>query len=267
MCIPLMWIQIHEITPTTHNFNLVRVVNKKRILHVEDDEDTLNLVRLLLSKKGYDVTSVTNGKDAIDRFKKEKFDLVLLDIMLPDTSGWEVYSKLKKISDSVRVLFLSVIPPSESILPDEGGRNIMDYITKPFDNEDLIMQVEKILEKKKRILHVDDDDDTCRLVREILERNNYRVVTASCGEECLEMLSKEDFDLILLDMILPDMSGWNLFHKIKKMPKEKPRTVFLSIIPLSEDQMSKFREHGILDYIQKPFNSEELISKINSILS
>jgi len=119
----------------------------KKILYVEDDADTRNLVRMILKSNGYDVVTAYNGREGLKKLGEDSIDLVILDIMLPDTSGWDIFQKIKKDpkNKDVKVAFLSVIPVSEERLDTLKKSGIEDYITKPFDNKDLIKRVGKIL--------------------------------------------------------------------------------------------------------------------------
>ena len=116
------------------------------LLYVEDDEDTFNAVKMLLETQGYEVQWAVNGKDALKLIAKENHSLVLLDIMLPDMSGWEILEEIHSQQPLQKVIFLSSIPISEErtkVLEREG---VMDYIMKPFDKDDLIMRVNKAIE-------------------------------------------------------------------------------------------------------------------------
>jgi DNA-binding response OmpR family regulator len=119
----------------------------KRILHVEDDEDTSNMVRMLLKTRGYDVLSAFNGAEGLKLLAENPVDLVLLDVMLPDTSGWDIFGKIKKNPENkdLKVAFLSVIPVSEERFAVFQKSGVSDYITKPFDNEDLLRRVKTML--------------------------------------------------------------------------------------------------------------------------
>jgi two-component system response regulator RegX3 len=115
----------------------------KRILYVEDNEDTTTAVKFLLEKAGYFVEIAMCGKDAL-LMAKEHFDLFLLDIMLPDMSGWDIFEKLKK-KDHAKFAFLSAIPVSNERMQELKKAGVSDYITKPFEKEDLIKRIKKII--------------------------------------------------------------------------------------------------------------------------
>jgi DNA-binding response OmpR family regulator len=117
----------------------------KKILYVEDHEDTARAVQTILSEVGFEVDIASTGKAAIKKAKKNQFDLILLDIMLPDMSGWDVFQALKKKIKNVKYVILSVIPvtPERKIELKKAG--ITEYIIKPFEKKNLIGIVRKVL--------------------------------------------------------------------------------------------------------------------------
>jgi DNA-binding response OmpR family regulator len=120
---------------------------------------------------------------------------------------------------------------------------------------------------KKKILTVDNEEDTVNLIKMILEDAGYEVETALSGKECLERMEQKNFDLVLLDIMMPDMSGWDVFDKIKRMGKlEKTRVAFLSVLECSPARKKKLIEEGLADYINKPFKPEELVKRVKSII-
>lgn len=119
----------------------------KRILYVEDDEDTAEAVRLILSRAGFEADLASTGKEGIKKAENGHFDLILLDIMLPDMSGWDIFKSLKKRKNNSKIIFLSVIPISVERKVELKKSGVSDYITKPFDKEDLIARIKKALKK------------------------------------------------------------------------------------------------------------------------
>lgn len=116
---------------------------------------------------------------------------------------------------------------------------------------------------KKRILYVEDNLDTATAVKTILTNAGFEIVIANKGREGISK-AKENFDLFLLDIMLPDMSGWDIFESLRKLPNVK--FAFLSAIPISSERMGELKGAGVSDYITKPFTKEDLISRINNIL-
>jgi two-component system response regulator VicR len=131
---------------------------------------------------------------------------------------------------------------------------------------------------KKRILYVEDDDDTRDFVRKLLEKEGYIVDVASNGCDGLAKIAEVIPDLVILDMMLPDMSGWDVFNKMltfeknycveHKRNKSSPlmQVMFLSIIPISEARMEFLRAYGVSDYVMKPFDNAELLRRIKAVI-
>jgi len=118
----------------------------------------------------------------------------------------------------------------------------------------------------KKIMVVDNEPDIVDLTRTVLELGGYNVVTANSGEECLRKLEKDTVDLVLLDIMMPGMSGWDVFNRIsKKSPEIK--VAFMSILEISDKRKQVLLEEGLADYIMKPFDKDSLLNRIDKILS
>ena len=116
----------------------------KRILYVEDNEDTADAVQIILKGAGFEVDLAFNGQEGLKKIDSQHYDLILLDIMLPDMSGWDIYEKVHKTIDT-NYAFLSAIPVSTERLTELKKAGISDYIMKPFTKADLVSKVTKIL--------------------------------------------------------------------------------------------------------------------------
>lgn len=116
-----------------------------------------------------------------------------------------------------------------------------------------------------KILIVDDEEDTSELINLILKKEGHKTFLAGDGKECLDLLKKENPDLVLLDIMMPRMSGWEAFKRIKKMGKHL-KVVFLSAIDISKERRKTLMDEGLADYINKPFTSSELVKRINVLL-
>ncbi|WP_440952533.1 response regulator transcription factor [Methanococcoides sp. FTZ1] len=116
----------------------------------------------------------------------------------------------------------------------------------------------------KKIMIVDDEADTIYLVRSILEAEGFEVVGAGSGVECLEILDNEKPDAVLLDIMMPDMDGWETYHKIKKEVPGMPVSI-LSAKGQKFDQMLGLSVLKADDYIVKPFSPADLVERVRSL--
>src|SRR4030042_2822214 len=113
----------------------------------------------------------------------------------------------------------------------------------------------------KKILYVEDHRDTAEAVKQMLEDAGYEVEISFCGADGLEKTHKKQFDLVLLDVMLPDMSGWDIFKTLSSK-KYDSKYAFLSVIPISTERMKEFKKVGISDYITKPFTKKDLVERV-----
>ncbi|MBN1281107.1 MAG: response regulator [Candidatus Thermoplasmatota archaeon] len=117
----------------------------------------------------------------------------------------------------------------------------------------------------KKILVVDNEPDIVDLTRTVLEIGGYTVVPSYSGEEALRKLEKEKVDLVLLDIMMPGMSGWDVFNRIKKKNKDI-KVAFMSVLEISDKRKQVLLDEGLADYIMKPFDKETLLQRVDHIL-
>jgi DNA-binding response OmpR family regulator len=123
----------------------------KRILCIEDEAEMIELMRLILSRKGYQVSGAVGGQEGLEKVRKEMPDLVLLDLMMPDMGGWEVYQQMKADEKMKDIPVIIVTAKAQSIDKVLGLyiAKVDDYIAKPFSPSELIDSVEHVLRKPK----------------------------------------------------------------------------------------------------------------------
>jgi two-component system response regulator VicR len=119
-------------------------VSAKKVLVVDDEPDTLELVKLVLESAGFKTMLATSGRDALKLAQASKPDLVLLDIMMPDMDGWEVFRKLKEKDPAIPIAILTAKAQNIDRLLGLHVLKADDYITKPFGKNELIDRVKKL---------------------------------------------------------------------------------------------------------------------------
>jgi DNA-binding response OmpR family regulator len=124
--------------------------NLKCILCVEDEPEMIDLIRLILGRRGFEVKGAAGGVEGLKMIKQEPPDLVLLDLMMPDMDGWEVYQQMKADEKTKNIPVIVVTAKAQSIDKVLGLHiaKVDDYITKPFSPQDLMNSVEKVLQSR-----------------------------------------------------------------------------------------------------------------------
>jgi two-component system response regulator VicR len=119
----------------------------RRVVYIEDEQEMIDLVRLILSRKGFEVSGANGGREGLDLVRNSLPDLVLLDLMMPDMDGWDVYQQMKA-GDNTRNIPVIVVTAKAQSIDKVLGLHIAkvdDYVSKPFSPQELVDSVEKVL--------------------------------------------------------------------------------------------------------------------------
>jgi len=124
--------------------------NPKSILCIEDEPEMIDLMRLILGRRGFSVKGAAGGIEGLRMIRAERPDLVLLDLMMPDMDGWEVYQQMKADENTKNIPVIVVTAKAQSIDKVLGLHiaKVDDYLAKPFSPQDLLSSVERVLKSK-----------------------------------------------------------------------------------------------------------------------
>ena len=119
-----------------------------KVIYVEDDAEMIDLIRLILNRRGYHVTGANGGQQGLDLIRSQIPDLILLDLMMPDMDGWEVYQQLKSNPETSKIPVIIITAKSQPIDRVLGLHiaKVDDYISKPFHPQELLDSIDKVLQ-------------------------------------------------------------------------------------------------------------------------
>ncbi|MBN2407997.1 MAG: response regulator [Elusimicrobia bacterium] len=242
----------------------------KKVLIIDDELSLANMIKDHLLLKGYTVDIASNGKEGIEMARRTMPDAILLDILMPDMDGFETLKNLKK---DVQTASIPVI--LDSIVGDYRAEAIqmgaVDFFSKPLNISKLIESVENITRMKedagKAIMVIDDDADFVQLTRDSLESKNFRVIGAGSGREGLEILRREEVGLIILDLLMPEMNGYEFIRTAKK----DPATAKIPIIVVTHVDLRECRDKclmlGVKECFSKPFvNRDAILDELKKLM-
>ena len=239
----------------------------KRILIIDDDAMNLKMEKYILQNT-YDVFCARSGSEGLALLKQQKFNLVLLDLYMPNMNGLEVLQKIRsdKETADIKVIFLTSSGMKTDIT--EAIRlGALDFVEKPFVPTELLERIKRAfeVEKKDSILVVDDDMMNLMLTKKILGIR-YEVSCVSSGQQALSYLRDTVPDMILLDLHMPEMSGLEVLEEIHKINTvaDVP-VIFLTADSDRKTEIEIFKA-GAMDYIQKPVIAEVVVRRISRIL-
>jgi DNA-binding response OmpR family regulator len=196
----------------------------------------------------------------------EQPDLITLDVLLPDRHGFDVLRELKAHAKTahIPVIVLSVVQDESS-----GYRlGAIDYIVKPLDEQRLLGSIARILNCKGQILIAEDTEDTAEMLVELLTRHGYDAVHARDGYETLAIARRECPDLILLDLRMPGMDGYEALTRLKKDADTRNIPILVMSAHAADPAQERLhvRDMGAEDFFAKPLSLEELLQAIEHIL-
>ena len=186
------------------------------ILVIDDDPNAQELMKKFLLKENYMVLQATSGHDGLDLAAKHLPDLITLDVMMPEMDGWEVLAALQNNETTKNIPVIMLTLANE---PDIGySLGATDYLTKPVDWGRLsrILEKHEIETSSQSILIVEDDEITREMLKKSLETNEYKVSVAKNGKEGLDRVKRAKPALILLDLMMPEMDGFEFAEELRE---------------------------------------------------
>ncbi len=192
--------------------------NKLSVLLVEDEENLHDALKLNLELEGYEITSAYDGNEALLKIEQEYFDLIIMDVMLPGIDGISVTENIRLQNNEVPILILSAKNTSaDRVFGLKKGAD--DYLTKPFNLEELLLRVQKLIEKNKRMQDKDFVGDTYTFGKNIIDFKAQEITTRK-GEKIqiskkeamlLKLLIENKNEVVPREKILQAVWGYNVY--------------------------------------------------------
>jgi signal transduction histidine kinase/DNA-binding response OmpR family regulator len=185
------------------------------VLVVDDDQATRELISRGLVREGFRVVAASSGEEALEVARTQRPDVISLDVLMPGMDGWTVLRSLKgdPLTASIPVVIVSMLDDR-----DIGfALGAADYLTKPFDRERLVTALRKFRDgrRPRPVLVVEDDPATREVLRRFLERDGWVVWEAENGRAGLEAVHRHAPDLVLLDLMMPEMDGFEFVSQLR----------------------------------------------------
>jgi two-component system alkaline phosphatase synthesis response regulator PhoP len=191
---------------------------KYSVLLVEDEENLHEALKLNLELEGYEITSAFDGQSALLKIENEYFDLIIMDVMLPGVDGISVIENIRLQNNEVPILVLSAKNTSaDRVTGLKKGAD--DYLTKPFNLEELLLRVQKLIEKNKKLLEKDSVGDMYVFgmntidfkAQEVLTRTGERIQISKKEAMLLKLLIENKNEVVPREKILQAVWGYNVY--------------------------------------------------------
>ncbi|MFZ0455954.1 MAG: response regulator [Ignavibacteriaceae bacterium] len=259
------------------NYRLKRDSN---ILIVDDDIPTLNLVKEVVEQAGYNAVAESHSGKVNDMIENMKLDLAIIDLDMPEVNGYDLikqikskpnFSKLPVIIYTGKENYKEDLKKIDGLFEDlleKNSTNIEELsgtIKEMINRYDEPTPPEKLKEEPNvvKILLVEDYKHSQIIVTRLLKKNSFEhIVVVENGVEALEKVKEQKFDLILMDMQMPIMNGFEATEKIRELPEYKDTPIIALTAFAMKGDREKCLDAGATDYIPKPIDSQEFIEKV-----
>ena len=189
---------------------------KYKVLVIDDDDNAQDMMKKFLEKQDFSILQAKSGEDGLNLAAEHLPDVITLDVMMPEMDGWEVLAALQANETTKNIPVIMLTMANE---PDIGySLGATDYLTKPVNWNELssVLMRHQIASDSQAILIVEDDETTRDMLRKSLETNEFKVRTAVNGKEALEKVKQSKPGLILLDLMMPEMDGFEFAEKLRE---------------------------------------------------
>lgn len=263
-------------------YNLKSGVLKHKVLLVDDNKINLKVGKLILKKLGCEFKTANNGLEAVEMFEKEKFDIILMDMQMPVMSGIEATEKIRELEKEEE--HISIIAVTANVLPEDKEKclnaGMDDILLKPLKIQNLLQKIQKVAgvigaeefkeneqlnTNKLHLLLVDDIEVNLKVISKIIEKLGYSYETSKNGKEALEIFCNGNFDLVLLDLQMPVMDGFESSRRMREYEvshQHKRTPIFALTANVTQDDKEKAKYSNMDVFLEKPIKTVELLEEI-----
>jgi DNA-binding response OmpR family regulator len=234
-----------------------------RVLIVDDDNDHAESLADVIEMRGHRTAIANSGEAAIEQFRSDAFDFVLLDVKLPGINGVDTFLELKRIRPDARVMMMTGFSVEQLVAQAIAG-GALGVLHKPFAAAQ-ILELLSGVKQRGRVVVADGDAEFVESIVPILENAGYAVEIATTGADVLEKLTREPADCLVLNLRLPVVSGADLYAQLVERGRRVP-TVLMAGGPQEAEQDAQLRSQAC-GMLFKPFDPNALLAAIESAVS
>ena len=237
------------------------------VLVVDDDPSARDLLKRFLNKEGFHVECAANGPDAINAAKDIRPKAITLDVMMPGMDGWAVLAKLKEepLVADIPVIMLTIVDDKHF----GHALGATEYLTKPVDRDRLSAVIHKLIDPASthKVLVVDDDPAVREMLVRTLDREHWEVSTAEDGRAAMDAMAMNTPDLILLDLMMPRMDGFEFVSELRKHKEWRS----IPIVVITAKTLTKEDRLSLQGHVQKvlqkgDFSLDALLAELREIV-
>src|SRR5436309_4073901 len=256
----------------------------RRMLIVDDNQTNRRILREMLAAEGINVDEASTAADGLEALRRVRYDLAILDVQMPDMDGFQLATAVradKKIKRTNLLMLTSAGQRGDGERCRELG--IRGYLTKPMSRSDLLEALGTVLAGSPeeagtpdvvtrhtiaesratlRVLLAEDNPVNQQVAVAMLVKRGHEVHVSSNGREAVQAVQERDYDVVLMDIQMPEMDGFEATHAIRALPKGEDLRISALTAHARSGERERCLSHGMTDYLAKPFKAHELFALV-----
>ncbi|MDM8517370.1 response regulator, partial [Desulfobacterales bacterium HSG16] len=268
LILPVKWLaeaqRIEAISPSKVKPSKI-AVERKTVLVVDDESDALELITDYLFREGYNTLTATSGKDALRLAEEYRPFAITLDLIMPEMDGFETLQLLKQnpVTSDIPVIIVSVSEDRRTGM----ALGAIGHVTKPVIRDELIKEIYKVCVKPTSIMVTDDNEIDRNNIMRILNQENIPAASAENGKTCIEKIRETAPDVLVLDLMMPEMDGFDVLQVLRS----DPLTLGLPVIIVTAKDLTREEKEVLNQFVvsvlyKSDLTPETLLEEIGSSL-
>lgn len=234
-----------------------------RILVVDDDVDAADSLAELFELEGHAVEVAYSGEEAIDAYRRSRFDIAFMDIMMPGKNGVESFFEIRKLRPSAQVYMMTGYSV-EQLIDQAIAKGALGVLSKPVDLDKVLAALEET-KPAGVVLVAEDDPEFGPQLRDLIDGAGFECVLVQDGRHCLDRIVAGGVDVLILDLKLPVIDGIEVYASLKEGHRQVPTIIITGYAAEHRDMLDALQDVSVTGVLNKPFDPAALLAKLRQL--
>ncbi len=239
-------------------------MNQLNILIIDDNKDLADGLAMVLEEESYQASIAYNGTDGLKKFNNGHFDIVFLDVKLPDTNGIEIFQEINRKSPETQIIMMTGYR-IEQVIAETINNGDVEILRKPLQINHVLKTLNDI-KNESIILIADDDADFSENLSEHLTDHGMTNILANNSRDAIDAVLSNPIDVLILDLRMPIINGLNVYMKLKQQGRAVNTIIVTGYSDEDSETIDVLRSTSVTGCLFKPLTPDEMLHTINKII-
>ena len=240
-------------------------MNPLNILIIDDNKDLADGLAMVLEEESHKASLAYNGTDGLKKYTEGRFDIVFLDVKLPDMNGMDVFQTIKRENPDTRIIMMTGYR-IEQMLSEVINSGDVEILRKPFKINHVLTTLNEV-NNESIILIADDDANFSEALSDFLTENGIKTILASNGKDAVDTVLSKPIDVLILDLRMPIINGLDVYMELKKQDRAVNTVIVTGHAEEDTETIDVLRSTSVTGCLFKPFTPDEMLQTIDEIMN